>query len=835
MSKLREYHRKRDFSRTAEPAGREGRAEAGARRFVIHKHAARRLHYDLRLEYDGVYESWAVPKGLGSEPGTRRLAVRVEDHPLDYGDFEGTIPAGEYGGGTVMLWDRGHWRELGRSADRIDFELIGSKLRGRWTLARMRAEDRDDQWLVIRRKSGASTPPPDVAVERSIATGRTMEEIAEGTGRAAPADPLPDPGRAEGARRSGLPDAVRPQLATAEVRVPGGERWLHEIKFDGYRVLARLAGGDARLLTRNGRRWEARFPEIAAAVTALPLGTVILDGEIVALEGDGTSSFRRLQEAISSGRTATLVYQVFDLLYLEGYDLRGAALQERKELLGRLFRALAGMAGPRLRYTDHLSGGGRGFYVEACRIGLEGIISKRRDKPYTVGRNRNWLKIKCRRMEKFAVGGYTPPSGSRSGFGSLLVGAWEEGRLLYRGRVGSGFTAQQLSRVHARLQELGTDVAPFDPVPHVNGVAWVRPELVVEVEYTERTRDGRLRHPVFRGLLEDRESREITTAASRHDAPGRRPARAPSGASAGATVAGVGLTSPDRVVYPGQGVTKRELAEYYAAVAERMLPWVERRPLSLVRCPDGRDGECFFQKHPRYSLAKEVPRVEIEEKRGARKRYLYVADPADLVRLIQAGTLELHCWGSRVDDVERPDILVFDLDPGPDVEWMRVVRTARNLRQRLAALGLGAFVRTTGGKGLHVVVPLQPSARWDEAKAFSRALAQRHAREDPGGLTANMSKARREGRIFIDYLRNGRGATAIANYSTRARDGAPVAVPLRWRELSGAMAPDRYNTANLMRRLGALKGDPWAGFDEARRPLPTKRGAGTAAGARRRP
>ncbi|GHA92094.1 DNA ligase D [Modicisalibacter luteus] len=837
MEKLGEYRRKRNFQRTSEPAGEAPRGgQAAGQLFVIHKHAASHDHFDLRLEQDGVLRSWALPKGPSLEPGEKRLAVEVEDHPLEYADFEGVIPEKSYGGGTSMLWDRGRWTVKGKLAeDRIDFELDGEKLRGAWTLARMtgQREKSDRNWLLIKRRedAGASIAAPSDE-DRSVATGRTMQEIAEDRdtlwtqeGAVSEAPPLPDPQGLQGARRQPISGEVSPQLATLVRQAPEGKDWIHEIKFDGYRVMARLEKGDVRLITRNNKDWTHRFPELARVVAQLPVTNALLDGEVVSLAQDGISSFRRLQEALSSGHTAGLIYQAFDLLHLEGRDLRDVMLVERKSALAQLLES-AGLNGhSSVRYADHIEAQGRAFFDQACRLGLEGIISKRAESHYLSTRSKDWVKTKCANHEEFVVGGYTDPSGSRSGFGSLLMGAFDsDGRLEYAGRVGTGFNARLLDTLSAQLEAQETSTSPFNsPVPDVRSVHWVRPEMVIEVEFTERTRDGRLRHPAFRGLREDRNPEEIRVSSNKPlsatpPKSGGAPASKAKTRSDESRVLGIRLTHPDRVLYPEQGLTKLGLARFYEEIQDWILPRLARRPLSLVRCPEGRTSECFFQKHPRVAIPASVPRIDIEEKSG-RSQYLYVESAADLVALVQAGALEIHPWGSRVEDIERPDNLVFDLDPAPGVAWQEILRIAGTLRERLESLGLGAFVRTTGGKGLHVVVPITPSATWDEAKAFAKTVAQQHVQDDPKRLTINMAKSKREGRIFIDYLRNGRGATAVASYSVRARENAPVCVPVRWDELNAALRADRYTTENLKRRLAALREDPWAGYAEAARPI----------------
>ncbi len=826
---------------------------------MIQKHAARALHYDFRLELDGVFKSWAVPKGAGLVPGERHLAVRVEDHPLEYGNFEGVIPKGEYGGGTVMLWDRGQWRPddgADLDAGKLDFVLDGDKLKGAWTLVRMGGKRNADgkNWLLIKRHDHGQHPAPPSDV--SVATGRSMDEIARARDRTWTRNGELKPKRAHSAKPKAptrlegsvkqmkVPASVVPQLATLVSEPPDGAKWIHEIKFDGYRIIARIDSGTVRLFSRNEKDWTSRFPEIADAIAEIPVGKAILDGEVVALAPNGASSFGLLQEALSSKRTAKLIYQVFDLLHLEGYDLTGVTQLERKRALKRLLEMERFDPGARVRYTDHIEGKGPQFFRQAGTIGLEGIVSKIADAPYRAGRGRSWLKIKCTQHEEFVIGGYTDPAGSRSSFGALLLGAFDErGKLTYMGRVGTGFDARQLSQIGARLQKLSTRKSPFAATPPERGVHWVRPQLVAEVEFTERTGEGLLRHPSFRGLREDKDAKEIeaaalTTAASK--TPPKAQSKAPPTVSSKAPlkppqvteqtkpsrtkketetiVAGVRLTHPDRVLWPERGITKLQLARYYEAIESWLMPQLANRPLALLRGPDGRTGDCFFQKHPGKTMSKDLPRVSIREKDDV-DSYMYVRKLSDVIHLVQMGVLELHVWGSHVDDLERPDIMVFDLDPDPELAWSEVIRGAKELRERLSTLGLASFPRVTGGKGLHVVVPLKPSADWDTVKGLSLAIAETVARDDPDRFTTNMAKSKRDGRIFIDYLRNGRGATAIASYSTRAREGAPVCVPLGWDELRTTTSGADFDLIRVQKRLKTLRADPWREFDEARRPL----------------
>ncbi len=831
MAQLDDYKRKRNFKRSPEPAGGPVRRRAGGSKpgnaFVIHKHAARQLHFDLRLENNGVLESWAVPKGPSMQTGVKRLAVQVEDHPIDYGDFEGTIPKKEYGGGTVMIWDRGEWTETHRSDGRIDFLLSGYKLSGSWTLTRIGKTDRKgrDNWLLIKRSDpqvSESIPQQEVAMDRSVTTGRTMAQIAKGQDpveahhsqrERAATDARARP------RQGRLPRQLKPQLATLVDAVPAGPEWLHEIKFDGYRIIASLEDGSVRLWSRNGKDWTRRFSSIAASLEKIPAASAVLDGEVVAMESNGVSSFGKLQQALGEERTGDLVYQVFDLMHLDGASLRDAPLSERKGALSELLDLASFNEHDNVRFTEHLEGDGAELLEHACKLGLEGIISKHTDARYRATRNRQWRKIKCIRHDELLVGGYTEPAGKRIGFGALLLGKWSDaGKLVYAGKVGTGFSDRQLKSLLVRLRKLKTADCPFDSCPEQGDAHWVRPELIAEVQFSEWTKDGRLRHPSFRGLREDKNPEDIRMSEPAVKGLEATTEQGKSQRGRKNDVAGVTLSNPDRVLYPDQGISKLELARYYEEIASWIQPQVSHRPLSLLRCPQGRVKECFFQKHPGDAISRHIPRIDIRQKSG-KSSYLYIERLSDLIALVQAGTLELHVWGCTVTDLERPDTLVFDLDPGPGVAWPAIIEASRSLQDRLLDLGLKSYVRLTGGKGLHVGVLLKPRSGWDDVKAFARAVASAHAKDDPKKFTINMSKAKRRGRIFIDYLRNGRGSTAIASYSTRARMGAPVAVPIRWDELNPSLTSNRYNVVSVRRRLAALRSDPWEGLEESRRPL----------------
>ncbi len=767
MKSLATYRQKRDFERTSEPRGAAAPKKRAGLRYCIQRHEARRLHFDFRLELDGVLKSWAVPKGPSLDPGEKRLAVEVEDHPLEYGSFEGVIPAGEYGAGRVALWDEGTWEPDGAARKdlkrgRLGFTLRGRRLQGHWTLVRMKSrEGKKTNWLLIRSKDGAPAAPSS--------------------------------------------SFVPPQLATLVDAAPTGDEWIHELKFDGYRILASLEDGAAVLWSRSGKDWTRPFPELAAALGKLRTSGTLLDGELVALDERGVSSFQALQKAISSGASGELVYQVFDLLRLDGKDLRERPLLERKKSLASLLRA----AKKNVKYTDHVVGSGKAFKQAACRFQLEGIVSKRGDRPYRSGRGADWLKVKCTREQEFVIGGFTEPKGGREGLGALLLGTYRKpGELVYAGRVGSGFDAEVLRDLRRKLDKLEQREEPFQEGPEGlerRDVRWVRPLLVAQVKFTGWTGDGRLRHPVFDGLRLDKPAAEV----------GREEPAAM--AEQNGAVAGVAISHPDRVVYPELRLTKLDLARYYERVSTWILPQIAGRPLSLLRCPDGREKACFYQKH---WTGGGLRTVSIREKSG-RVPYAVVDDARGLVTLVQNGVLELHPWGAKAEDVEHPDLCTFDLDPAPGVPWVDVAAAARHLKGRLEELGLESFVKTTGGKGLHVVLPFRRGPDWDVVRTFAKGLANELVREAPERYTATLSKRARTGKIFIDWLRNGRGATAVAAYSTRAQPGAPVATPIAWEELETLPASGHWTVRNLPARLEAGV-DPWKGFFEKRPALPKR-------------
>lgn len=826
---LTEYRRKRSFERTPEPRG--GAKRRRGRKYLIQKHDASHLHFDLRLEWDGVLKSWAVPKGPSLDPAEKRLAVEVEDHPLEYGSFEGTIPAGEYGAGTVMLWDRGEWSPEGDVADSLrrgalKFTLQGERLRGGWMLVRLR-RDRSrggkPNWLLVKERDAFATPKADSLdkYDTSVATGRTMPEIEAGTaakrqskrGRVTKSRrATKHPRQLDGARRAALPLRPQAQLATLVDAPPEGEEWLHEVKFDGYRMFARVDGDRVKWISRNGLDWTGRMVSLSGALIGLPCRRCVLDGEVVVLDQEGVSRFELLQETLSGERdSAQLIYYAFDCLHCDGYDLTRAPLTDRKAVLQRLIDGQSPRS-PQLRYSAHSRGRGHDLRARACTEHWEGIVSKLASAAYLPGRSTSWLKSKCRQGQELVIGGYTNPEGARAGFGSLLMGYYDHGELVYAGRVGAGFNTESLQRLGKRLQRAEIDQRPFHEWPSgisQRGVHWVRPELVAQIEFSNWTRDKLMRQGVFMGLREDKPA-----AAVRFETPARKPRgvkRAPdeNGHARNSTNGQPELTNPQRVLFPDVGLTKQDLADYYAAVAEWMLPHLVDRPLSLVRCPDGVGGKCFFQKHPPQGLSDRVPRIELAEKQGT-DTYLYVRDLAGVRSLVQFGALEIHCWNARIDDDLHPDRLVFDLDPGDDVAWNEVVAAARGLRVILEELNLVSFLKTTGGKGLHVVVPMQRRRPWSEIKAFARGVAEAMTTAAPDHYTTNLAKRARTGKVFIDYLRNERGATSVAPYSTRARATAPVSLPIAWDALSRLEGPGQYPLLTVLRLLKRRRIDPWA-------------------------
>ena len=835
---LARYNAKRDFAKTAEPAGTLAPGHGNG--FMVQKHDATRLHWDFRLEVDGVLKSWAVTRGPSLDPDEKRLAVRTEDHPLSYATFEGTIPKGQYGGGTVMLWDRGTWAPIaGKSAKDIEaghlhFVLDGERMKGEWMLIRLkpRGREKNENWL-LRKVTDGFAGGTDTLVDEgltSVATGRTMVEIEEGapannsrSGASAPParrratravgaalppttakQPAKPAARKRPARSAATPPAFRePQLCTLVDAVPAGNAWLHEVKYDGYRALVAVGGGTAKVYTRSGLDWTDRFAHIADAAAALPVDTALIDGEIVAFK-DGKPDFSTLKDAISAGGDMT--FFAFDLLDLDGKDLAALPNVARKERL----RALVGAGGERIQFAEHVLGSGEQLFATMCEQGLEGVVSKLADAPYRGARTRGWVKTKCLHRQEFVIVGWTP-SDKKRGFKSLLLGVHEAGTLRYAGKVGTGFTQAAMDELRARLDALAADTPTVAaPRAMVRGARWVRPELVAEIAYAEVTPDKVLRHSSFLGLRGDKPAGEVV-------------AEVPEPAPAAPPVA-VKVSSRDRVIFPeappARGVTKGELADYYAAVAPVMLPWVAARPVSLVRCPQGRAKQCFFQKHDAGSFGEWVHQVPIREKDGSSENYLYVDDADGLVACVQMGTIEFHGWGSSVAHLERPDRLVIDLDPDEGLGFEETKKAAAFVHDQLAELGLVSFALLSGGKGVHVVVPLTPRAEWPAVKDFADRFARALAAAEPDRFVAVMSKARRKGRIFIDWLRNQRGSTAIMPYAARARPGAPVAAPVTWSELKDLDTAARWSVRDAAALIARANGRGLAGWGIADQVLP---------------
>ncbi|WP_315755251.1 MULTISPECIES: DNA ligase D [unclassified Bradyrhizobium] len=877
LRKLSTYRKKRDFDKTAEPSGDAKVARAPRPRFVIQKHDATRLHYDLRLEFGGVFKSWAVTKGPSLDPHDKRLAVEVEDHPLDYGDFEGTIPEGEYGGGTVMLWDRGYWEsedpESGFKKGDLKFTLDGEKLRGSWVLVRMRHDrtgGKRTNWLLIKHrdefaKEGEANDILDA--DKSVASGRTMEQIAAGKGKAPKpfmlaktqrmnADAVWHSNRSDGKATStktapsakttkaspksktvaprmvsSLPDFVAPELCTSVAKPPSGEGWGHEIKFDGYRVQIRVEDGKATLKTRKGLDWTAKFSAIAQEAAKLP--DAIIDGEIVALDKDGNPNFSALQAAISAGETDELIFFAFDLMFAEEFDLRRQPLRDRKARLAKLLKANIKGKAPRIRYVEHFESDGEAVLESARKLLLEGIVSKKLDSAYHSGRTESWTKAKTRPGHEVVIGGWKTTDGK---FRSLMVGVNKDDHLAYVGIVGTGFGQDTVKEIMPALKAAASDKSPFsgkNAPRKTREVHWLKPELVAEIEFAGFTGDGNVRQASFKALREDKPAREVVAeepvvttkvakpvarAAASVATVGTTVHKTPSRTKGSATVMGIAISKPDKALWPdagdGEPVTKLDLANYLEAVGDWMIGHLKGRPCSIVRAPDGIGGEKFFQRHGMQGMSDLLELVKVS---GDRKPYLQIDRVEGLIAVAQVAAVELHPWNCAPDAYDVPGRLVFDLDPAPNVAFEEVIAAAKEMRQRLKSLGLESFCKTTGGKGLHVVTPLLHGARdkvsWPEAKAFAQGVCQWMANDNPEQYLLNMSKKLRRGKIFLDYLRNDRMSTAVAVLSPRAREGATVSMPLTWAQVKNGLEPKRYTVRTVPALLPKTKA--WEGYDDA--------------------
>lgn len=850
-AQLKKYRSMRDFKKTREPAGAERTKKSGKLRYLIQKHAATRLHYDFRLEMNGVLKSWAVTRGPSLDPVDKRLAVHVEDHPFEYGDFEGTIPKGEYGGGTVMLWDTGTWEPMGDAEKdyakgKLHFRLHGSRLKGEWVLLKMRGRastEKRENWLLIKvDDKEAKKGDGDYALTKhitSVTTMRSMDKIAKGTDvwhsnktqkkeKARPAKTVAKPIK-KAARKSSMPEKVTLQLATLVDKAPVGKEWVHEIKFDGYRLLARITDGNVRLLTRNGNDWTRKFQIIADQLATLKIDNALIDGEVVAVDENDRMNFHTLQNDLSENHQQRMHYYAFDLLYLNGVDLTRSTLLERKDFLKQIIPAKQ----QRLHYSEHFTESGGKVLQNACSIALEGIISKRADSPYAAGRGTAWLKVKCTHEQEFVIGGYTEQREHPGVLGALLIGYYKDGKLHFGGKVGTGFTVDEGRELLRQLKKIKAAKSAFAnavPAHQRRGALWLKPELVAQISFSEWTPSGSLRHPVYHGLRKDKPAKDIKREVEKHTATVTQKETAAKASPAGKTIkkparvsqsntsfGNVTLTHPERILFKDISLTKTDLAEYYQAVAPLMLPHVAGRPVSLMRCPEGSGEACFFQRHASAGMPPGLREVNLDSKR---EKYLTIDDIDGLYALVQMSSLEVHVWGAEADDVDRPDRIVLDFDPDEGVSWNEVKKAVLDMRHMLDTLKLKSFIKTTGGKGLHIVIPFAKGPDWPKVKSFSHALCQLLQQQYPDRFTTNSRKAVRKGKIYLDYLRNDRTSSAVAPYSVRAREGAPVAMPIDWAGLATLKSSRQYTVKNTPAYLKKRKKDPWAEMKKIKQKLP---------------
>lgn len=821
MIKLEKYNQKRNFQITEEPEGETAEAEPQLR-FVVQHHLARRDHYDLRLEWDGVLLSWAVPKVPSYHTRDKRLAVHVEDHPLEYRNFEGTIPKGEYGGGVVMLWDEGYWEpmvdvEEGLSEGSLKFILKGIRLKGKWALVRMKgkAGETKDNWLLLKEKDDyAKSSGETLTFDTSIRTGRTMTEIEQGEAGKIIKSPFHN---------------VNVQLAKLASRIPEGEDWLYEMKYDGYRIVAYVEGNQAQLITRNGNDYTKRFADIAYSLKEWAAGrAIILDGEMVITDQEGKSDFQALQNYMKNPKDQKLTYIIFDLLALDGIDLRGQSLIERKEKL----KILMENAPKNLYYSKHIKGNGEKCLQAACQLNMEGIVGKKANSLYSGTRNGDWIKLKCDKRQEFVIGGYTLTDKKMSGVSALLLGIYEGEELIFSGRAGTGFTERMMKDLEEKFKNIKRLECPFKkaPKPRANEqITWLEPVMVAEIKFAEWTEENLLRQASFKGLRTDKnpkdvkkestdreaesgetktetqlEEKVVVGQASAHDL--EKPMKTTK--SNGLMINDIKITHPDKVIFEDPKITKKDVIQYYEKVSERMMPYLAKRILSAVRCPKGVGGSCFFKKHPN-SKNKAIVTMEVINNKGESEEYFYIENALGLIYEAQMGTLEFHTWGSRADNLERPDIMVFDLDPDEGMELETVRQGVKDVKSILEQLSLNSYLKTSGGKGYHVVVPFKPTVDWDTFYDFAKRIAVVMEQKWPDRYTSNVRKASRKNKIFIDWIRNGRGATSIAPYSIRAREGARVSMPIQWEELD-SIAPDGITMAEALLRINGT--DPWKDF-----------------------
>jgi bifunctional non-homologous end joining protein LigD len=826
MDHLSVYRAKRDFHATPEPRG--GRAKRKAELgFVIQKHDATHLHYDFRLELGGTLKSWAVPKGPSLDPTEKRLAVHVEDHPLDYATFEGTIPEGHYGAGEVIVWDRGAWipdedPAKAYRAGKLKFELRGEKLQGHWTLVRTRLRGSGDkeQWLLIKERDGEARPHAEFdvveALPESVIDGHRLkrdgnggaEQSAGKTAKKEKPKAKVTPTKIENAKKASLPAALSPQLATLVHTPPTEGEWRYEVKFDGYRILARVKDKAVKFFSRRGHDWTAKLPTQKAAMETLKLDDGWFDGEVVVLGAGNVPSFQKLQNAFDQHETANIQYFLFDLPYYAGFDLRQAPLVQRRELLKGL---LAGNASPTIAFSADIEAPIADILDSACKLNMEGVIGKRADAPYTTARSRNWIKLKCKRRQEFVIGGFTEPRGTRRGFGALLLGVYDDGKLRYAGRVGTGFDEQRLDTMYKQLKAAEVKKTAFDDPPtgaEARGVHWVKPALVAEIEFAEWTEGHAVRQGVFHGLRTDKPATQIVREkfAPVEEVEHGKP-----------IVHGVAISNSERVVDKSKGFTKFDVAEYYEKIAPAILPHLKARPVALIRVPGNIEGEQFFQKHIDKLVIPHVHQLPPDLDPG-HAPLIALESAAALVGAAQMGTVELHTWNAVATSIERPDRVIFDLDPDPTLPWARVVEAAEILHELLDHLELKSFLKTSGGRGLHVVVPLSRRHTWEAAKRFSRLVALHLTATLPDRFSAKMGARNRIGKVFVDYLRNNRGSSTVSAFSVRARPGLPVSVPIAWEELVELKSSAQWNIVNVHERLRDVR-DPWQDYEDARQSI----------------
>jgi bifunctional non-homologous end joining protein LigD len=838
MSKnLDDYNRMRDFSATSEPAAkRSGKktAKDHALQFCIQKHDASRLHYDFRLELDGALKSWAVPKGPSLDPRVKRLAVHVEDHPLDYATFEGRIPEGHYGAGDVIVWDRGVWIPQGDPAQayakgKLKFELQGEKLGGLWNLVRTHMPGKQEQWFLIKHQDGAAKPESDYDVVSaepgSVLSERTL--VPQKRKAADKPKPIKKPARKvapkaqsaplTGAHKAKLPDQLKPELATLVERAPQGE-WSYEIKFDGYRIMARIDHGEVKLFTRNGHDWTHKLPGQAEALAALNLESAWLDGEMVVANEQGVPDFQALQNAFDAGRSANIVYYLFDMPYLNGVDLREVPVEERRAALATVLKP---NKNPLLRFSDAFAENPDALLNSACQMQMEGLIGKRLGSPYVSRRSSDWIKLKCKHRQEFVIVGYTDPKGSRSAFGALLLGLHDRdsGKLRYAGKVGTGFNESTLKSLYEQLIPLkAKKPSVVNPPSGVDakGVHWLKPALLAEIAFAEMTKEGAVRHAVFHGLRNDKPAKDITEERPSVVKPKEKTVEKSAPSQLGLAKGKVRITHPDRVIDASSGTTKMQLAEYYAHVAQWILPELKDRPVALVRAPDGIAGELFFQKNAEH-LA--IPGITVLDKKLTGQPMMVINSAEALIGAVQMSTVELHTWNATSDNLDKPDRFVLDLDPDPALPWKSMVEATQLTLSVLDELGLKAFLKTSGGKGIHLVVPLTRKLGWDEVKDFSHAIVSHMATLLPERFSAVSGPKNRVGRIFIDYLRNGLGATTICAYAVRTREGLPVSVPIFREEVAELKGGNQWNVHTVHERLAEVGGGPWADLKKTRQTI----------------